>query len=236
MLTVSTNLALLTMKILYIDDNLLLIDSVRKHLQSTYNIDVEHNGHDGIEKARAVEYGVILLDLGLPDMSGLEVCKAIRAAGVTTPVLILTIQKDPLTSVKLLNCGADDYLTKPFNGEVLRARITALLRRGQVLHEEQVICVDDLTVNISRRQVWRSGVKISLRRKEFDILEYLANNRGRILTRSMILDHVWESGTEGWNNTVDVHIKLLRDKVDRPFGRSLIKTAYGIGYTLSDVK
>src|SRR6185503_14734649 len=224
-------LSLLNMKILYIDDNLLLTDSVRKCLQPIYTIDVEHTGRDGIEKARAIDYGVILLDLGLPDMSGLEVCKAVRATGVTTPVLILTIQKDPLTSVKLLNCGADDYLTKPFNGEVLQARITALLRRGQELHEEKVICIDDLTVNISRRQVWRSGVKISLRRKEFDILEYLANNRGRILTRSMILDHVWESGTEGWNNTVDVHIKLLRDKVDRPFGRSLIKTAYGIGYT-----
>ena len=224
------------MKILYIDDNVLLVESVKKHLQSTYTIDVEHTGREGIEKARVVDYGVILLDLGLPDMNGLEVCKAIRTAGVTAPVLILTIQKDPLTSVKLLNWGADDYLTKPFNGDVLKARITALLRRGQALHEEKVICVDDLTVNVSRRQVWRSGVKIPLRRKEFDILEYLANNHGRILTRSMILDHVWESGTEGWNNTVDVHIKLLRDKVDRPFGKSLIKTAYGIGYSLSDTK
>lgn len=224
------------MKILYIDDNLLLVESVRKHLQSTYIIDAEHTGREGIEKARTVDYGVILLDLGLPDMNGLEVCKAIRTAGVTAPVLILTIQKDPLTSVALLNCGADDYLTKPFNGDVLKARISALLRRGQALQEEKVICIDDLTVNISRRQVWRSGVKINLRRKEFDILEYLANNHGRILTRSMILDHVWESGKEGWNNTVDVHIKLLRDKVDRPFGKSLIKTAYGVGYTLSDAK
>jgi len=224
------------MKILYIDDNLLLVDSVRKHLQSTYTIDAEHTGRDGIEKARTVDYGAILLDLGLPDMNGLEVCKAIRTAGITTPVLILTIQKDPLTSVTLLNWGADDYLTKPFNGDVLKARITALMRRGQTLQDEKIIRIDDLTVNISRRQVWRSGVKISLRRKEFDILEYLANNHGRILTRSMILDHVWESGKEGWNNTVDVHIKLLRDKVDRPFGKSLIKTAYGIGYTLSDAK
>ncbi len=169
-------------------------------------------------------------------MNGLEVCKAIRSAGITAPVLILSVQKDPLTSVKLLNCGADDYLTKPFNSDVLKARITALLRRGQEIHEEKVIRVEDLMINISRRQVWRSGVLIDLRRKEFDILEYLAKNHDRILTRSMILDHVWESGTEGWNNTVDVHIKLLRDKIDRPFGRSLIKTAYGIGYTLSAKK
>lgn len=224
------------MKILYIDDNRLLIESVKKHLQPTYTIDVEKTGSEGIEKARSVSYSAILLDLGLPDMNGQDVCKAMRTAGITTPVLILTVQKDPLTSVKLLNCGADDYLTKPFNSDVLKARITALLRRGQDLSEEKVICVDDLTVNVSRRQVWRSGVNISLRRKEFDILEYLVSNRGRVLTRSMILDHVWESGTEGWNNTVDVHIKLLRDKVDRPFKRSLIKTAYGIGYTLNDTK
>lgn len=224
------------MKILYIDDNRLLVESVKKRLQSIYTIDAEHTGQEGIERAKSVEYGVILLDLGLPDMNGLEVCRAIRSAKISTPILILTVQKDPLTSVKLLNCGADDYLTKPFNSDVLKARITALLRRGQELHEERVICVDDLTINISRRQVWRSGKRIALRRKEFDILEYLANNRDRILTRSMILDHVWESGTEGWNNTVDVHIKLLRDKVDRPFGRSLIKTAYGIGYTLSVTK
>lgn len=222
------------MKILYIDDNRLLIESVKKHLQSMYTVDAEHTGREGIEKARSVNYAIILLDLGLPDMNGLDVCKALRSFEISTPVIILTIQKDPLTSVKLLNCGADDYLTKPFNSDVLKARIAALLRRRQELQEETVIRIDDLTVNVSRRQVWRSGVNISLRRKEFDILEYLANNHGRILTRSMILDHVWESGTEGWNNTVDVHIKLLRDKIDRPFGGSLIKTAYGIGYTLSD--
>lgn len=224
------------MKILYIDDNRLLVESVRKSLHATYAVDSEHTGREGIEKARSIKYSAILLDLGLPDMSGLDVCKALRAANVTTPVLILTVQKDPLTSVKLLDCGADDFLTKPFNSDVLRARIAALLRRSHDLQSERVIHINDLMVNISRRQVSRSGVNIPLRRKEFDILEYLAINRGRVLTRSMILDHVWESGTEGWNNTVDVHIKLLRDKVDRPFGGSLIKTAYGIGYMLNDVK
>lgn len=222
------------MKILYIDDNRLLTESVKKNLQSTYTVDIEHTGRDGIEKASTIKYSIILLDLGLPDMNGLEVCRALRKANITAPLLVLTVQKDPLTAVTLLNSGADDYLTKPFNTEVLKARIAALLRRSQDFQEEKIIHIDDLMVNVSRRQVWRSGVKISLRRKEFDILEYLVSNRGRILTRAMILDHVWESGTEGWNNTVDVHIKLLRDKVDRPFGKSLIKTAYGIGYTLGD--
>ncbi len=224
------------MKILYIDDNRLLVDSVKKLLDKTYTVDFMCTGRDGIEKARSIQYSLILLDLGLPDMDGFEVCRELRSSNIVAPILILTVQKDPETSIRLLNCGADDYITKPFNGEVLKARIAALLRRGQDLCEEKVIDVHDLTVNITRRQVWRSGISISLRRKEFDILEYLVTNHGRALTRSMILDHVWEAGTEGWNNTIDVHIKHLRDKIDRPFSRSLIKTAYGIGYMVDDTK
>ncbi|HSX01982.1 MAG TPA: response regulator transcription factor [Candidatus Saccharimonadia bacterium] len=222
------------MKILFIDDNQLLIESVKARLGSTYIIDFADTGHEGIEQARTVEYAAILLDLGLPDMDGLEVCRELRRANLATPILILTVKNDPATSVQLLNCGADDYLTKPFNGEVLRARIAALLRRGKELRQEKIIGVGDLTINLTRRQVSRSGVSIKLRRKEFDILEYLITNRGRALTRSMILEHAWEAGTEGWNNTVDVHIKHLRDKIDRPFGRPLIKTAYGIGYMVDD--
>ena len=202
------------MKILYIDDNRLLMDSVKKLLDATYITDTACTGGEGIERALSVRYSAILLDLGLPDMNGFEVCRELRALQVTAPIMVLSVQKDPNTSIQLLNCGADDYMTKPFNGEVLKARIAALLRRGQELRKEKVIGVSDLTVNITRRQVWRSGVKISLRRKEFDILEYLITNHGHALTRSMILDHVWESGTEGWNNTIDVHIKHLRDKVD----------------------
>lgn len=222
------------MKILLIEDSRLLTASIKKLLNTAYIVDAVGTGREGIESAQAVNYSAILLDLGLPDMEGYEVCEQLRLANITAPVLILTVQKSSSTSTKLLNCGADDYLTKPFDGDELKARIAALLRRGQEMHEEKIISISDLTVNITRRQVWRSGVKISLRRKEFDILEYLVANRGRALTRSMILGHVWESGTEGWNNTVDVHIKHLRDKVDRPFGGSLIKTAYGIGYMVDD--
>jgi DNA-binding response OmpR family regulator len=224
------------MKILYIDDNRLLIDSVKKLLHETYVVDFICTGRGGVEKAQSVDYNLILLDLGLPDMDGFEVCRELRNANITTPILVLTVQKDPEVTARLLNCGADDYLTKPFNGDVLKARIAALLRRGLAVHKEKIIGVGDLTVNVTCRQVTRSGVRIRLRRKEFDILEYLIINRGQALTRSMILDHVWESGTEGWNNTVDVHIKHLRDKVDRPFGEALIKTAYGIGYMVDDAK
>lgn len=222
------------MKILYIDDNRLLVDSVKNLLNGSYVVDYMCTGSEGIEKACAVQYSLILLDLNLPDMSGLEVCKELRAAGIIVPILVLTVQKDPITSARLLDSGADDYMTKPFNGDELRARISALLRRAKEICNEKVIGVSDLTVNITRRQVWRSGVNITLRKKEFDILEYLVTNHGHALTRSMILDHVWESGAEGWNNTVDVHIKHLRDKVDRPFDKALIKTAYGIGYMVDD--
>jgi DNA-binding response OmpR family regulator len=222
------------MKILLIEDNRRLIDSVQKLLSSTYTVDFVREGKEGIESAKRIQYGVILLDLGLPDMEGLEVCRALRRANVTTPILVLTVQKTAGTSARLLNCGADDYLCKPFNGEELRARIAALLRRSHEMQEEKVINICNLSVNITKRQVSRAGIKIPLRRKEFDILEYLVTNHGRALTRSMILDHVWEAGTEGWNNTVDVHINHLRDKIDRPFDGTLIKTVYGIGYMVDN--
>lgn len=222
------------MKILYIDDNRLLAQSVKKLLDESYIVDIQPTGQEGIAAATSVEYSLILLDLNLPDMHGLDVCRALRKANITVPILILTVHKDPNLAAELLNSGADDFVSKPFHGHLLKARVAALLRRSNELHEENIIAICDLEVNITRRQVQRSGVLISLRRKEFDILEYLVRNRGRTLTRAMILDHVWESGKEGWNNTVDVHIKNLRDKIDRPFKKSLIKTAYGIGYMVDD--
>lgn len=222
------------MKLLYIDDNRMLIDSVKNLLSTSYTVDYMCTGHEGIEAARSIHYSLILLDLGLPDMDGFEVCRHLRSANITAPILVLSVQKDPQTTVKLLNCGADDYITKPFNGEALKARVAALLRRSQEMEEEKIMTVCDMTVNATRREVRRAGVTIPLRRKEFDILEYLVSNHGRVLTRTMIIDHVWETGTEGWNNTVDVHIKYLRDKVDRPFKKSLIKTAYGVGYMIDD--
>jgi DNA-binding response OmpR family regulator len=222
------------MKILIIEDNKLLADSLRRHLKLHFVVDVVHRGEEGIDRARAVQYGVILLDLGLPDMNGYDVCYELRAAHVNIPILILSGVKDTISQVRLLDCGADDYVTKPFNIDELRARIIALSRRGTHVQDDELIKISDLTIDIGRRRVKRSGVAITLRRKEFDILEYLVRNRGRTVTRSMIFDHVWESHKEGWNNTVDVHIKRLRDKVDRPFPHHLIKTAYGIGYMVDD--
>lgn len=224
------------MKILYIDDNQLFVSSIKRLLNSVYVVDHVNTGREGLESARSIQYGLILLDLRLPDIDGIDVCRELRHQNIISPIVILSANRDPEMSAQLLNCGADDYIVKPFSGCDLQARIAALLRRSQAVYDEKIITVSDMTINLTRRVVSRSGVDIVLRRKEFDILEYLATNQGRVLTRAMILNQVWEAGTESWNNTIDVHIKYLRDKVDRPFGSSLIKTLYGVGYMMDSKK
>lgn len=223
------------MKILLIEDNKSLAESLKKHLGKTFVIDIANTGEEGLRQALIGGQDIIILDLSLPDKNGYDICQAIRAAQLSTPIIILTGASDLATRVTLLNAGADDFLTKPFSVAELKARLGALLRRPPTLYTADVIAIQDLTVDASRRRVERAGKPIALRRKEFDILEYLLRNRGRPVTRAMILDHAWDGSKDTWNNTVDVHIKHLRDKIDRPFKTPLIKTAYGIGYLIEDV-
>lgn len=223
------------MKLLLIEDSKSLTDSLKKQLGKNFVVDAVRTGEEGLQRALDGGQDIIILDLSLPDKSGYEVCKAIRQANINTPILILTGVSDITSRVTLLNAGADDYLTKPFSVAELRARLTALLRRPPTTVTQDAFRVGDLVVDPYRRRVQRAGVTINLRRKEFDILEYLIRNRGRPVTRAMILDHAWDGTKEAWNNTVDVHIKHLRDKIDRPFKAPLIKTAYGIGYVLDDM-
>jgi DNA-binding response OmpR family regulator len=223
------------MKILIIEDNRSLADSLKRHLGKTFVVDICRSGEDGIKHAVHGNHGVIILDLHLPDMHGRDVCLALRQAQVLTPILILTAEADIPQRVALLNAGADDYVTKPFSMAELRARLNALLRRSPAIAGAGVLRIQDLVVDPARRHVMRSGVTISLRRKEFDILEYLMRHRGTAVSRANIVDHAWDTGKETWHNTVDVHIKHLRDKIDRPFKKALIKTAYGIGYMIDDV-
>jgi DNA-binding response OmpR family regulator len=223
------------MKLLLIEDSKSLADSLKKQLGKTFVVDAVKTGEEGLQRALDGGQDIIILDLSLPDKGGYEVCKAIRQANVNTPILILTGASDIASRVTLLNAGADDYLTKPFSVAELRARLGALLRRPPTTTTQDAFRVADLVVDPYRRKVQRAGVTINLRRKEFDILEYLIRNRGRPVTRAMILDHAWDGTKEAWNNTVDVHIKHLRDKIDRPFSTPLIKTAYGIGYVLDDM-
>lgn len=220
------------MKLLLIEDNKTLADSLKKQLSKTFIIDVSYDGEDGLQHALDGSYDVIVLDLGLPRRGGHDVCRNIRAGKITTPILILTGVDDVESRVALLDDGADDYLTKPFNVAELKARLGALLRRPATSYVANTLRVHDLILDPGRRSVERDGKPITLRRKEFDILEYLVRNQGRPVTRAMILDHAWDGSRDAWNNTVDVHIKHLRDKVDRPFEAPLIQTAYGIGYMI----
>lgn len=222
------------MKILLIEDNPHLVERVKAYLGKSFVVDTAASGSEGLSKALSSSYMVILLDLKLPDTYGLTVCQSLREQHITTPVLILSGIRETTTRVQLLNCGADDYLVKPFDPKELIARIHALARRAQYGYDQHIITLGDLTVDINRRSVERQGVSIPLRRKEFDILEYLITNKGRAVTRTMILDHVWDNAKESWHNTVDVHIKHLRDKIDKPFKKPLIKTSYGVGYMVDD--
>jgi len=223
------------MKLLLVEDNTRLAERISYHLRASYIVDVAESGKDAIDKASRIEYGVILLDLGLPDMNGFDVCLKMRELNINIPILVLTGNSDIQDRVKLLNGGADDYVTKPFNTDELRARIAAVGRRQMRNQMRSLITYRDLTMDIDHHKVSRSGQSIILRRKEFDILEYLIINKGRIMTRDMIMDHVWSSHTNSWTTTIDVHIKHLRDKVDRPFNMPYIKTAYGLGYKVDEV-
>ncbi len=223
------------MKLLLIEDNRTLAEGLKKQLGKSFIVDAVRTGEEGLQRAMNGGQDIIILDLSLPDKNGYDVCRAIRLANIPTPIIILTGASDVTSKVTLLNAGADDFLTKPFSVAELRARLGALLRRPVAAMSTEVFTVQDLIVDPQRRRVERAGTQIQLRRKEFDILEYLMRNRGRPVTRSMILDHAWDGTKDTWNNTVEVHIKHLRDKIDRPFDKPLIKTAYGIGYMIDDV-
>lgn len=221
------------MKALAIEDNTMLAQSIKDFLKPTWVIDTTESGEEGVEFAKTNPYDAIILDLGLPGMDGQDVCLAIRKAGITTPIIILSGVSETDMKVSLLNNGADDYLTKPFKSNELQARLNALLRRGPQKGDSfELLRIDNLVLDPQKREVKRGSKIIDLRRKEFDILEYLMRNQGKVVSRPMIISQVWDAHTETWNSTVDVHIKYLRDKIDKPYKRKLIKTAHGVGYTI----
>lgn len=218
------------MKLLIIEDNPRLSARMKQQLQKWYIVEVADSGDEGLRLASTDSFDLILLDLGLPDTPGLEVCRQLRQLTRETPILIVTGIDTVASRVELLEAGADDYITKPFDISEMRARINALARRRERNAAIPLIVVGDLVIDPAKRTVNRNGVPITLRRKEFDILEYLAAHVGRVVSRQMIINHAWPITTKGWTGSVDVHIKQLRDKVDKPFSYPLIKTSYGIGY------
>lgn len=220
------------MRLLLIEDNKRVATALRETLRGSYAVDVEYSGKSALNNMNITHYDVILLDLGLPDINGKQVCEELRARKITSPVIVVTGEDATATKVDVLDCGADDYLTKPFSAEELKARIRAVMRRHNPQSTPSILVVGELELDPAARTATRSGKELKLRRKEFDLLEYLMRNPGRTLTRQMIIDHVWDSGDGLWTNAVDVHIKYLRDKIDRPFGSQLIKTVHGVGYKL----
>lgn len=220
------------MKLLLIEDDQALVRLLRRGLRQLYRVVAVGTAAEGIKEAEYNDYDLIILDLHLPDGNGRQVCERLRVGKIIAPILILTGEDEAASKVELLDAGAEDYLTKPFNLEELKARLRVLTRRQQPVSRTSLLKVGDLTMDTANRIVARAGQTIKLSRKDYDLLEYLMRHAGMVVTRTMILDHVWESNEDLWTNTVDVHIKYLRDRIDRPFNPRLLKTVYGVGYKL----
>ncbi|HVT91262.1 MAG TPA: response regulator transcription factor [Bryobacteraceae bacterium] len=219
------------MRILVVEDEKRIQDFLSRGLESAgYAVDVTGSGATAVEFVHATEYDLIILDLMLPDMDGLSVLQKIRNRKVSPPVLILSARDGIDDRVKGLELGADDYLVKPFAFVELLARVRALLRRGQPVPER--LQVADLILDCIRRKVTRAGQNIDLAPKEFGILEYMMRNPGRPLSRTMIVEHVWDMDYDGLTNIVDVYIRHLRSKIDDKWPQKMIHTVRGIGYTL----
>ena len=221
------------MKLLLIDDSRDICSALSRALSNDYAVDYALTGCEGITKALTDSYSIIVLDLNLPDMTGLEVCQNLRQQNVLTPILILSAEARVLSKINLLDSGADDYLTKPFSLGELKVRLRTLIRHSKtdVAHPNHIV-VEDLELDSLRRSVTRYGQNIALRRKEFAILECLMQNAGDIVSRDKLISHAWKDADAPWKNTIDVHIKYLRDKIDRPFDSGLIKTVHGYGFSL----
>ena len=226
-------LAHVTMRILVVEDEKKVASFIKKGLQQEgYAADTVHDGQEAIQNATAFEYDLVILDLMLPKRSGLEVLREIRSKKATLPVLVLTAKGAIEDKVAGLDAGADDYLIKPFAFAELSARIRALLRRGA--QENTRLRIADLEMDTAARQVARGGQVIDLKMKEYALLEFLLRNAYRAVTRTMIVEHVWDIHFDSVSNVVDVHINSLRNKIDKGFSPPLIHTVRGVGYMLSD--
>src|SRR5579872_765802 len=219
------------MRILVVEDEKRIADFLCRGLQGAgYAVDAAPNGAVALEHIHSADYDLVVLDLMLPDMDGLQVLEKIRNRKVGPPMLILSARGGLDDRVKGLEQGADDYLVKPFAFVELLARVRALLRRGQPTPEK--LQVSDLSLDCIRRKVTRGTDTIDLAPKEFGILEYMMRNRGRPLSRTMIVEHVWDMDYDGLTNIVDVYIRHLRSKIDDRFPQKLIQTVRGIGYMI----
>jgi two-component system, OmpR family, response regulator len=221
------------MKILLVEDDPSVASHVLNGLtQLGHSIDHVSDGRDGVVQATSQRYDVLVVDRMVPGLDGLGLVKAIRAAKVATPVLFLTALGGVDDRVDGLEAGGDDYLVKPFAFSELVARLNALARRPPMVATETVLRAGDLEMDLVARRVVRGGTRIDLQPREFRLLEVLMRNRGRVMTRTMLLERVWDFHFDPKTSVVETHISRLRSKVDKPFSRELIRTERGIGYVL----
>jgi len=220
------------MRLLVVEDEKKVANFIRKGLaEEGYAVDLAHDGEEGLEMALDQVHDLIILDISLPKMDGIGMLKKLREGNVKTPVLLLTVRATIEDKVLGLDTGADDYLTKPFAFQELLARVRALLRR-RVEAEPPLLQVADLTLDPARRVVFRGHEKIDLTTKEFALLDYFMRNVGRVLTRTMIAEHVWDYDFDPMTNVIDVYVNYLRNKIDAGREPKLIRTVRGVGYVL----
>lgn len=222
------------MKLLVVEDDATTASYIARGLREEgHVVDLVDDGRAGLIEATSCSYDVLILDRMLPQVDGLTILKTLRGAGNATPVLLLTAMGDVDDRIAGLRAGADDYLAKPFVFGELSARVDALARRPQAMEAETVLRAQDLEMNLLTRRVTRAGQDLDLLPREFALLEHLMRRKGRVQTRTMLLEAVWDIGFDPGTNVVETHVSRLRAKVDRPFGRELIQTVRGAGYRIA---
>ncbi|MEO5646135.1 MAG: response regulator transcription factor [Candidatus Paceibacterota bacterium] len=220
------------MRALIVEDERGVRDMLAENLRAhCFAVDTAEDGTEGSYLARTNEYDIIILDNMLPEKSGGSVCQEIRRTGRAVPILILSVLSDSWRKVELLNSGADDYMIKPFSVDELMARIRALMRRPAQL-EGDILTIDDLELDTKKQTVRRDGISKNLTRKEFTLLEYLMRNKGSVLSRGMIMEHVWDMTSDPFSNTIESHILSLRRKIEPGKSKKLIYTVSGRGYKI----